>query len=621
MEWIICGALSLTLLMIGGIVGYYLNKNRKKLFFLNGFYVFAASVLFSNIVLSFSAYWDEMGRSFRGTISALFLAIQNAVKALALDGDYAVILAQFGSESGVIYDLYTCYVVIVFLLTPVLTVSFVLSFFKNITASIKYRFSSSEEVYIFSDLNKKSITLAEDLMKNNSRRTVVFTDYFEKHEEEFYELSTRVQELNAICFKKSINVIDFCKNIKGKKIHFFTIGENETENVEQSLNLIEKYREVTENEINLYTFSSHMESELLLTAIDKGKMKVRRINEVRSLVNRILQEHGPELFENAHEEESGMKKISAVIVGMGTHGSEMLKALSWYCQLDGYEVEINAFDKDSLAYDKMYTQCPELISKEYNGVIIEGEAQYKINIHSGVDVDSIAFMEKVQKIENPTYVLISLGDDAENIRIAAYLRMIFARKGYKELPIIQTVVCNSEEAKALKGIKNFKNQEYRIQCVGDLKTSYSENVIKNTELENQALEVHMSYSIMGKTGEELRKAVEEATDTFWKYEYNYRSSVATEIHKQVYKYCRKPGMGEISGKIPAEERDAIFKSVEHRRWNAYMRSEGYIYSGSKDSVSRNDLAKMHHNLVVYQDLSDEDKGKDGAVIVGWDEPK
>ena len=617
MEWFVFGMLSVGVLVAGIAGAYCLYKSKKKIFFLNGFHVLTGSVFLALFLLSLPAYWNEMGRTFSAAISAFFLSVYNAATIFAADGDYSVITANLSTETGLLYDYYTCYAAALFLFTPVLTVSFVLLFFNNIKASIKYRFSGNEEIYVFSDLNKKSITLAEDLVQNHSERTIVFTDYFEKNEEEFYELSARVKELGAICFKKSINAIDFCKKIKNKKIHFFAIGENETENIEQSLSLIKKYRDVMENEINLYTFSNCVESELLITAIDKGNVKVRRINEVRALVNRILQEHGTELFENAHEEENGMKKISAIIVGLGSHGSEMLKALSWYCQLDGYEIEMNAFDKDLLAYDKMYTQCPELISKEYNGVVVEGEAQYKIEIHSGVDVDSIQFMKKIQDIENPTYVLISLGSDAENIRIAAYLRMLFVRKGYKELPVIQAVINNSEKARALEGIKNFKNQEYQIQCVGDLKTSYSEKVIKNTKLENQALAVHMSYSIMGKTGEELEKARKEATDTFWKYEYNYRSSMATEIHKQVYKYCRRPGIGEIDGKLPAEERDAILKAVEHRRWNAYMRSEGYVYSGSPDSSSRNDLGKMHHNLVVYQDLSDEDKGKDGAVITGW----
>ena len=44
-----------------------------------------------------------------------------------------------------------------------------------------------------------------------------------------------------------------------------------------------------------------------------------------------------------------------------------------------------------------------------------------------------------------------------------------------------------------------------------------------------------------------------------------------------------------------------------------MRSEGYVYSGSHDRSSRNDLAKMHHDLVDYVSLTEEEKRKDSRV--------
>ena len=617
MEWKIFLIMSVAVLLIGSVSAYYVHNSNRKTGFLKGFHVLAGSMFAALFLLSLPAYWNEMGRTVSAAVSAFFLSLLNAITVFAADGNYSVITENLSEDTGWLYNCYTCYAAILFLLTPILTVSFVLSFFKNVTSYVKYYFDKNAEVYIFSEANKRSVTLAEDLYSSNNNRTIVFTDYLGKHEEEAYDLSARIEAIKAICFKKDVNAIDFNACRSQKELHFFVMGENETKNVEQSLNLIKKYRAVENT--NLYTFSSGVESELLLTSIDKGIMKVRRINEVRSLVNRILQEHGTKLFENACEVENGLKKISAIIVGMGAHGSEMLKALSWYCQLEGYELEINAFDRDSLAYDKMYTQCPELISEKCNGKVVKGEAQYNIKIHSGVDVDSIAFMETVKAIENPTYALVALGTDADNIRVAAYLRMLFAREGYKDTPIIQTVIHNSEEARALEDIKNFKEQAYNIQCVGDLKTSYSEEVIRNTELENQALEVHMSYSIKNKTGAELEKAVREATETFWKYEYNYRSSMATVIHKQTYKYCKRPDEGDLDEKTIEEKMVEILKSVEHRRWNAYMRSEGYVHSGSSEASSRNDLAKMHHNLVVYQELTKDDTDKDEAVISGWAE--
>ena len=55
------------------------------------------------------------------------------------------------------------------------------------------------------------------------------------------------------------------------------------------------------------------------------------------------------------------------------------------------------------------------------------------------------------------------------------------------------------------------------------------------------------------------------------------------------------------------------ESLEHCRWNAYMRAEGYVYSGSPEKSSRNDLGKMHHDLVNYEALTEEEKRKDFRV--------
>ena len=41
-----------------------------------------------------------------------------------------------------------------------------------------------------------------------------------------------------------------------------------------------------------------------------------------------------------------------------------------------------------------------------------------------------------------------------------------------------------------------------------------------------------------------------------------------------------------------------------------MRAEGYIYSGSPEKDSRNDLAKMHNDLVDFSSLTEEEKRKD-----------
>ena len=156
---------------------------------------------------------------------------------------------------------------------------------------------------------------------------------------------------------------------------------------------------------------------------------------------------------------------------------------------------------------------------------------------------------------------------------------------------------NSQQKKALQGIKNYRGQAYDIEFIGDMESSYTEDVIIDSDLEADALNRHLKW------GKE---------DEFWTYEYNYRSSMASAIHMKARIQCGIPGADKREDELTEEERNVI-EVLEHRRWNAYMRAEGYVFSGAKDKSSRNDLAKMHHDLVDFSSLTEEDKRKDSQV--------
>ena len=164
-------------------------------------------------------------------------------------------------------------------------------------------------------------------------------------------------------------------------------------------------------------------------------------------------------------------------------------------------------------------------------------------------------------------------------------------------PVIQTILYNSRQKNALEGIKNYRGQMYDIEFIGDIESSYTEAVVIDSDLEEIALARHLRWGV---------------EDEFWTYEYNYRSSVASAIHLRARCKCGIPGANKPEEELTPEEREGI-ETLEHRRWNAYMRAEGYIFSGSKDKKSRNDLGKMHHDLIDYDALSEEEKRKDSRV--------
>ena len=596
--WFVCLVVSFACLVLAALLPALLKTARlmKKHKF-GIFHSLFAGVFVSTFVMFLAVHGAVGTDSFLEVARTILLSFFNSMQVFAIGCEFNVVRDSLPHCPEAIRVLYEGWASVLFFLAPIFSFGYILSLFKNLFEYVRYLRCYNRDVYVFSELNERSLVLAGDIKGKDKRAVVVFTDVFEENEESTYELIEQARKLGALCFKKDILVVDFNRHSPKKAVSFFAIGSNETENLNQSIKLIERYR--NRDNTHVYVFSKRVESALLLTSVDKGAVKVRRINEVQSLIYRVLYENGNDLFESATPLPDGQKKLSAVIVGMGAHGTEMVKALAWFGQMDGFKLEINAFDKDRLAKEKFIALAPELMSDDYNGVEVEGEAQYTITIHPGMDVSTNRFVKKFSQIKDASYVLVALGDDDINIATAVELRMYCERMGIH--PVIQAIVYNSQQKRALAGIKNYKKQEYNIDFIGDLESSYTADVIIDSELEDEALAIHQQWG-----------ASEEAVDQFWSYEYNYRSSMASAVHKKVREKRQIAGSNKTDAELTAEERE-IIEVLEHRRWNAYMRSEGYVFSGSKDPKSRNDLGKMHHDLVDFSSLSDEDKRKDSRV--------
>ena len=606
---------------------------------------------------AFGAWSNDFTQNFLQFFQILFRSGYNTAGVLAVKLGYLGATANdiLSLTDGMIAYVYILYTHILFLGAAVVTLGSSISVLKELTPNRKPRENGLRHVYAFSELNEKSLALARDYkkQKENKKAVIVFAGI---NTETNSRLLHEARKMHAICLKNDITVLNFKgilflritnwakkvaskvvpvfnesfpknetiqdkpeKKDKPKKkqkkksqknyIKFFLIGKNEDQNLIQSLSLIEKYKERMKTEI--YVFSKKVESGLVLSSVDTGEIKVRRINEVRSLINRILLDDGPRLFQNAHEE-SGLKTISALIIGLGHHGTEMLKALAWYGQMDGYSIEINAFDKSKSAESKFSIIAPGLIKTAPSGNVTEKKdyARYHIRIHPDVDVDSQSFVDTIKKMTDVTYIFVALGNDEDNIRMAVNMRTHFERNA-KHSPIIQTVVYNSNLKQALQEtpvckdgapkplpvckLKTFDGISYRIEFVGDIATAYTKAVIEPEALEQKALKFHMKYVQPDCTPEEY----EEERKNFWRYEYNYNSSISAAIHNEATRACKIPGADKPEDERSKEEKERLGQ-LEHRRWVAYMSGNGYEHGEAK-----NHLAKTHPDLIDYSDLSEK----------------
>lgn len=579
----------------------YLFIKKKCMGALKPIHLLFAGVVIAGILLYTVAYFYEANA---GAVSrwfkAPFQAIYSTVRLFMCDGDYSVVLD--GDMDDIIKPYYVVLMSVLQVMAPALTAGAILSVFYDLFSRLQYRFSRNKDICVFSELNEGSLILAKDLKENHSKSAIVFAGI--DSEKTSDELQRRAQELDAILFRKEVTELPLDKHCKDKSIWFFAIAQDEQTNVKHGLHLAEQYgdRERT----NLYVFADSLESEALFSTLHNKKILVRRISLVRSVTNRMLYDQGMKLFETANPQPDGKKIITAVVVGMKKYGTVMAKTLPWFTQMDGYHLHLHLFDARRDAVDKFAMDCPELLMKNYNGVPTkEGESCDTIDFYSGVLPDTKTFADRIAGLKAATYVLVDLGRDDRNIETAMTLRMLFERIGAK--PEIQVVLSSSEKKRALADL-HYRNKPLNLTFIGDPESCYTENVILNTDIEANAMRVHMQYC-QSKDGKvpptEEDKAQHSAQ--FWEQEYNYRSSVAAAMAGKIRMELGISGADKLDEERTEEEK-AVIGPLEHRRWNAYMRSEGYVY----DKI-RNNLARTHYDLVHYDDLPEDERIKDGLV--------
>ncbi len=627
MGWYIWWGIAFAILLATVVDAFVVSKlryKRKRLLTPNrtlilGTFV-SAAVLFCPLYLE--VFTDSVGIVEWG--KSILIAIQHSIRLFAFDGDYMDIVDSVADLAPTVQMLYTALGAFLYFFAPMLTFSLILSFFQNISAHRKYVLSFWKHTHVFSELNEKSLALASSIDEAYNkigtgkrrrwrffrRALIVFTDVLDTDDEESLDLFEEAKEIGAILFSKDLESIRYrFKRMSFRKVDFYLISDDEEEKIRHAEGIM---REYDMEGVELRVFSDDIRSELLLAAKNVQRMRVIRVNDIQSLIYHNLDVHGLRLFQNARSVSDTERVISAVIVGLGKYGIEMMKALTWFCQMDGYKIKINAFDIDEHAREHFTNLCPELMSEKLNGREIPGEARYEINIHGGIDSNSLAFADALAEITDATYIFVCLGTDEDNLATAVRIRSLCERvRGTHDsfTPDIETVIYDPNirntmgvkwdegaEEENIDGVTNFKKQSYHLHMIGDLKHFYSVATLIDSELVEAGKQVHLRW------GDESE---------FWKFEYNYRSSVAKAIHERLRAKINLdiPGASKDWNSRTQDEKLAIGK-IEHVRWNAYMRTEGYQFSGNKEKTSRNDLGKLHHNLVPVTELTDEDLRKD-----------
>lgn len=572
---------------------------------LTPFQVFILCFFFAAVTVFLPIYYVQYLTAETGVLKALkafLLSVQNALRLFTLNGEFDNVRDFLGDPSinAVLAECYSVYAAAIFVAAPLLTAGFVLSFFRDASAMLRYSLRPCRELYVMSELNDRSLTFAKNILGQGKRGCIViFTDVFEKGEEKNHERILTARHMGAICVKRDVTDLGLKYARKCKRKVYF-IGINEDENVGQALKLITRHRDdrrYKNKAPEFYVFATTAESEALLDSTDNGDMKVRRINENYNLALSEMLTHP--IFENAIAE-GGKKAIRIAIVGLGGYGKELLKTICCLGQMPGYTVELHVFDKEG-AEERLKASAPGLMTLNEHPEM--GEAEYSIVFHPSADVKSVSFIQEFSSVDHYTGVYVMLGEDELNIETAMRLRTALRRKDRKDVVPIYAVVFDPVKADIMArgGLKSMDNEGYGICCIGSLQSSYTLENIEQSKLEGKAEELHLKWADTATQKAKARKKFDQ-------YEYYRRSSMMQAVYRDL-----REGLGFRRGDENTPEGKAyndVLRRYEHRRWSTYLLGEGYIKDEASEGREKDQIAKTHRLLIPFDKLPEAERMKD-----------
>ncbi len=537
-----------------------------------------------------------------------------ALKSITLNEDIDV-LSKINTHSAFGIG-YFIWINIFLIALPFFTVSTLIAILNDLFKGIKIKRLKNKNLYFFSEMNEKSVMIAEGYVNNNN--AVIFTNVE-------YKRNGKTDSFKSIKLSEKMSEINL--NNYDNNITIYMISENEEQNLNDALEIMEKYKN---QKIKVYVINNTEEAPIVLDSANRDIINKIKLEERKKILTKLglsdkdvvdaevedkieqelikldLSDKEFVNVEIVNEKERAIfnlldKKpiyegaidnvISLLIVGCGQVGKEFLKDALWCGMMIGYRFKALVIDIKADEIKKNFEiETPDILNN------------YDITFVNA-DIKSPKAIEAIEQVNDINYILVSMETDSKNLDTAIDLRRLFIRN-YERKPIINIWIQNEYKKEQVNKLINEKETTYDINAFGSVKDMYFDNKIVDSEIE--------------KIGEKIHKAYRGSSADYYLNEYNKRSSRASALH---VKYKLYSVLGEKYSKnlkenlkmfreIYTEELKEMLAKNEHDRWNAYMRTIGYIKANIDDvrryypilNDHRDYLGRRHPALVPFEEL-------------------
>lgn len=515
----------------------------------------------AGIIISANLFYVYYGTD--GIINSFVFSAQ--LFTLGVNGKELVEMLQ--SVKTQLSGIYVVCVWMAFLICPLLTISVLLSYVKKGLDRTTLRTRFSKEVYIFTEKNENTVVLAKDICKNDKKAIAIFSDTDET------DIGARIlcvaySPVKVIKLLNKTNRINVCFN---------------DSDAGKLLDKVKGYIKSSEKtESRIYVFTDNSIAHEVVDEIRKEE-KNRHIQVVSTnaiLMRDILWDYP--LYINAEKRE----ELNVTVLGTGAFGGYFAMNTLWCGIIPDCKFKLNLVDVDEP--ENVLSRVSDNIPAGYFDIEI-----FKENVNTN------SFFEKIaqSRLQQSDYILVAMGNDDINIRIARKIRLYFARCGRN--PFVMTVLKNQSRFSVMS--ENLRKDN--IVVVGGTENMYSyEKMFCDRFLAR-------SFGVFSIVEQNYGNNV-VLDDFFRQKQIDILSSYANAIHckYKVYALVGKDCDDEELIKAKLVENFEKIAECEHDRWVAFEVLKGYI------GVSEEKLEEFLENNKATGKMHKNDKLKIHACI-------
>lgn len=541
-------------------------------------------------------------------VAALLGCFVNTMQVISLDADYLqfydLIVDALGS--GVLYKVYVaCLAAMHFLLPVVSAMTAVTVILRCLTQlQIGLRKRHRTPLYIFTQVNSKSVMLARDIHGRNKKCDILFLN-----DPEAADYTDLQQELHCMILNETVETV--WPDTARRRVDYYCISENPENNLSDALTVLSRLEKAgrKEQESNhIFLFSSDPNAELLIDSVQKGFVNVSVIDECRTDAYNLLERYP--LFHYARG-----RDIHVLVCGFSEQGEAFLRAAVWCGQVAGYDLRFTVVERGAEhRFADFKARYPGLFTPRYHIECYSwhNELEYRAILR--------------EHCADANYIVVACRSEQETIEKAVGLRRFLYRadERFRNAPPIFTYIEGGEKAAAVAALTTAearpdRRMSYGIIPYGMAAELYTYQNITDSDLERLSKNVHLVYEDIFSDGE---IDVAGALERYNLFEVNKSSNRANALHIR-YKlamlgldYTDEPDGEEVE--LEDYLTDELLEKLtvaEHDRWMAFLESEGWeestveqadAYKQSGISKGRHNcpLLKLHPYICPFEDLAD-----------------